>query len=112
MAHNNDHSSVSGHRIGRLIIRLAVIFAVVWIAKLGVDALFAKVALFESDANARMMTGLIITIMVGYALLLAIPFVPGVEIGVAVLLIQGAEAAPMVPPIRFPSLRAVLVKSS
>jgi hypothetical protein len=85
-----------GQWIARILLRLAVVVGFVVLVKFGVDLLFAKFALFESDASARAMTGLIITIMVGYALLLAIPFVPGVEIGVAVLMMEGAKAAPMV----------------
>jgi hypothetical protein len=80
----------------RTVLRVAVLVAIVWLIKLGVDALFAKIALFESDAAARAMTGLIITVLVGYAILLAIPFVPGVEIGFAILMVQGAPAAPIV----------------
>lgn len=83
-------------RIGRITVRLLLVFLLVYIAKLGVDLLMAKIALFETDAAARAMTGLIITVMIGYAILLAIPFVPGVEIGIAVLLLEGADAAPMV----------------
>jgi hypothetical protein len=68
----------------------------VYVAKLGVDLLMAKIVLFETDAAARAMTGLIITVMIAYAILLAIPFIPGVEIGIAILMIEGAPAAPMV----------------
>ena len=83
-------------RIGRMAIRIGAILILVYGVKLGIDYLFAKFEVFETDAGARAMIGLLITIMVGYALLLAIPFVPGVEIGAAILLIEGAEAAPLV----------------
>lgn len=82
--------------IARIIVRLAVVVGFVVLVKFGIDALFAKFALFESSASARAMTGLIVTVMIGYALLLAIPFVPGVEIGAAILILDGAKAAPMV----------------
>ena len=42
------------------------------------------------------MIGLIVTVLIGYAILLAIPFVPGIEIGIAILVIEGAKAAPFV----------------
>lgn len=80
----------------RIILRLAVIAGLILLVKLGMDALSAKIALLESDRAARAMTGLIVTVLLGYAILLAIPFVPGVEIGLAVLVIQGPEAAPFV----------------
>lgn len=84
------------HRFGRIAARLVIVLLLVYMAKVGIDLLIAKIALFESDAAARAMTGLIITVLVGYAILLAIPFVPGVEIGFAILLLEGAKAAPVV----------------
>ena len=81
---------------GRIASKLVVVFALVYLAKLGVDYLMAKIILFETDEAARMMTGLLITVMIGYAILLALPFVPGVEIGIAILILEGADAAPVV----------------
>ncbi|KQB98508.1 hypothetical protein AL073_02870 [Loktanella sp. 1ANDIMAR09] len=83
-------------RCARAASKLLVVFVLVYLAKTGIDFLMAKIALFETDEAARMMTGLLITVMVGYAILLAIPFVPGVEIGIAILLLEGAQAAPFV----------------
>ncbi len=91
-----DQNNAWGPRITRIGVRLVAVFNFVLLVKLGIEQLFAKFALFESDATARAMTGLIITIMIGYALVLAIPFVPGVEIGAAILVLEGAKAAPMV----------------
>ena len=82
--------------LGQTAVRLLVIFAMVYLAKLGVDLLMAKITLFETDAAARAVTGLMITVLIGYAILLAIPFIPGVEIGIAILALEGARAAPMV----------------
>ena len=96
MAQKQTEITPWGPWIGRILVRLGVVVGFVVLIKFGVDLLFAKFALFESSASARAMTGLIITIMVGYALLLAIPFVPGVEIGAAILILEGAKAAPMV----------------
>jgi hypothetical protein len=89
-----NHSNT--HRFWRIALRLSVILLLVYLAKLGIDLLMAKIMLYETDAAARAMIGLIITVMIGYAILLAIPFVPGVEIGIAILMIEGASAAPMV----------------
>lgn len=83
-------------RFWRVARRLIVVIALVYLAKLGLDQISAKIALYESDAAARAMVGLLVTVMIGYALLLAIPFVPGVEIGIAVLVLQGPSAAPIV----------------
>lgn len=85
-----------GQRLARTALRLAVVVVLVLVVKSGFDALSAKLALMESDAAARAMIGLIIAVLLGYALMLAIPFVPGVEIGIAILMIEGAGAAPFV----------------
>jgi hypothetical protein len=80
----------------RFALRFAAVLGIVALAVLGFDWLKTQIALLESDASARAMTGLIVAVLVVYAVLLAIPFVPGVEIGVALLIIQGAAAAPFV----------------
>jgi hypothetical protein len=96
MMSDSHTNPTKGQRIGRIAVRLIGVLGFVFLMKLGIDLLFAKIALFESDAAARAMIGLIITVMVGYAILLAIPFVPGVEIGIALLIVEGSNAAPMV----------------
>lgn len=83
-------------RLCRIVIKLAVIAGLIWAVKLGLGALMAKIALLETDAAARAMTGMIVIVMLGYVILLSMPFVPGVEIGLALLVIQGADAAPFV----------------
>ncbi|QMU58449.1 MAG: hypothetical protein GKR98_09740 [Boseongicola sp.] len=50
----------------------------------------------EIVGNEKLMWGLLATVLVAYALLIAIPFVPGIEIGISLLLLKGAEVAPMV----------------
>ena len=80
----------------RLAVVAALVLVMVLLAKTGFDALSARLALLESDAAARAMIGLVATVLVGYAVMLAIPFVPGVEIGIAILMIEGAGAAPFV----------------
>lgn len=77
-------------------LRFAVVLACVALAAAGFDWLQAQIALLQSDASARAMTGLIVAVLVVYAVVLAVPFVPGVEIGLALLIVQGAAAAPFV----------------
>ncbi len=84
------------HGLLRMMLRFAIIIGLVVLVKYGLDGLSDKMALLESDAAAGAMTGLIVTVLIGYALLIATPFVPGVEIGIAILMIQGADAAPVV----------------
>lgn len=96
MAESGATIGTAAKRFARMASKLLAVFVLVYLAKTGIDFLMAKIALFETDEAARMMTGLLITVMVGYAILLAIPFVPGVEIGIAILLLEGAQAAPFV----------------
>ena len=96
MIGDNTEATQIWQRLGRIGIRLALIVGLVLAVKLGFDALSAKIALLENDAAARAMTGMLVTVLIGYAILLAMPFVPGVEIGIALLIIQGPEAAPFV----------------
>jgi len=96
MVNQTAPNGSKAQRFWRMTVRLSIVLVLVYVAKLGVDLLMAKIVLFETDAAARAMTGLIITVMIAYAILLAIPFIPGVEIGIAILMIEGAPAAPMV----------------
>ncbi len=82
--------------ITRGILQLICIMFVVIVAKLGFDWLTTQINMLETDQAKQAMTGLIVAILLGYAVLIAIPFVPGVEIGATVLMVQGAEAAPLV----------------
>jgi|26BtaG_2_1085354.scaffolds.fasta_scaffold00027_70 uncharacterized membrane protein YdjX (TVP38/TMEM64 family) len=47
-------------------------------------------------SNEPMLHKLIVTSMVAYTLLMALPFVPGVEIGLALMMILGPEIVPLV----------------
>lgn len=89
-------SGTKRQRLLRTVLRLGTIVLLVLVVKAGFDAISAQLALMESNAAARAMTGMIITVLIGYALLLAIPFVPAIEIGIAFLMIKGAAAAPFV----------------
>lgn len=89
-------SRTKWQRLLRTVLRLATIILLVVAVKTGFDAISARLALLETDAAARARTGLIVAILLGYALLLAIPFVPAIEIGIAILMIEGANAAPFV----------------
>ncbi len=81
---------------GRIAIHLLCILGAVIIAKLGFDWLSSLINKLEADQAQQAMTGLIVVILIGYAVLIAIPFVPGVEIGATILMVQGAQAAPLV----------------
>ncbi|MBE0414769.1 hypothetical protein [Yoonia sp.] len=77
-------------------LRLGVVLVVVLLVKMGLSFVTDQLALMESDVAARARIGLVFMVLFFYALLLAIPFVPGVEIGIAILMVEGAGAAPFV----------------
>lgn len=89
-------SGTKRQRLLRTVLRLGTVVLLVLVVKAGFDAISAQLALMEDDTAARAMTGMIVIVLLGYALLLAIPFVPAIEIGIAILMIAGANAAPFV----------------
>jgi hypothetical protein len=81
-------------RIFKIALRLAVVLCMAW----GVH-LLADWAMLESTSLAaehRFNLGVITALLLCYALLIAVPFVPGVELGLSLLLLQGPPAAPWV----------------
>ena len=80
--------------------RFALRLAVLVVLALAVHGLFALVealthALPEGQAT-RLRAAIVAALLLGSALLIAVPFVPGIEIGIALLLLRGAEMAPFV----------------
>lgn len=81
-------------KITKIGLRLALVLALAW----GVH-LLADWAMLESTtlaADQRFNLRLLLLLLLIYALLIAIPFVPGVELGLSLLVLQGAAAAPWV----------------
>jgi hypothetical protein len=78
----------------RIVLRIAIVLAIAW----GVH-LLADWAMLESTilaADKTFSIWLIAVLLLAYAVLIAIPFVPGVELGLSLLLLQGPTAAPWV----------------
>ncbi|NPD21094.1 hypothetical protein [Alterinioella nitratireducens] len=77
----------------RLALRVAVLAAIVTLAHFGINAALDWThTLPEADRGAAEMW-VLISIFGLYALLIAIPFVPGIEIAMALLMLRGAELA-------------------
>lgn len=77
--------------IGRMVLRLAVIaIAVVAVSWLMHWAMQREAAV---PAEGPLMPGVMLALLAAYACLLAIPFVPGIEIGLMLLMLRGAEIA-------------------
>jgi len=80
----------------RLAIRFGVIAAFTYFALHGFEWLTTEIMKLDESTQSGAMIGAIALVLIGYALLLAIPFMPGVEVGIALLLMEGADIAPFV----------------
>lgn len=78
--------------ICRIVLRLCAVLTFAY----GIHLLMGWVTgltLFEDD---RLRVGILATFLVAYALLIAVPFVPGVEIGLSLMLMEGPWIAPLI----------------
>lgn len=75
---------------------LAVIVCLAFILHQLMSVSMTLVARLESETGTMVMTGLLVSSLIIYAALIAIPFMPGIEVGLALLLLQGAAIAPFV----------------
>ncbi len=82
--------------VARMILRLCVVAALALLAHLALDWAMALSDRLPQAAAARTRSLILLGVTVLYALVLAMPFVPGVEIGVALMVLRGAEIAPVV----------------
>lgn len=80
----------------RLAIRLCGIAALVWGARWGFMQVYTWIGTLDAGAQANAMVWLVAISIAAYALLIAIPFVPAIEIGIALLVMEGASIAPFV----------------
>jgi len=80
----------------RILIRLAAILALAYGAHLLMDWVLTRLNALPAGEQSLMLTSVLVLILMAYALLIAIPFVPGVEIGLSLLLLQGPAIAPLV----------------
>ena len=63
-----------------------------WLLQFAAD----MIAQINHNAGGSFASTLLIASLILYALLIAIPFMPGIEVGVALLMLQGATIAPLV----------------
>ena len=72
--------------------RLLLVAGIVALLHFAVDAILRAT---ESSAMGGMLSfGLLALLLLAYALLIALPFVPGIEIGLSLLALEGAAIAP------------------
>ncbi len=78
---------------GLVIVVGAIALLVHWGLEKLVNAIETQVSIDQQGRVAGMAT---VFLVILYALVIALPFVPGIEIGVALLMIRGAEIAPAI----------------
>ncbi|MFQ5437998.1 MAG: hypothetical protein ACE5DK_04110 [Paracoccaceae bacterium] len=83
-------------RLWRTLIRFAFVAVVAVLANLGLSWLLATLGAHPDPRMSIALTGVLVLALLLYALLMAIPFVPGLEIGLSLLVMQGAAIAPLV----------------
>lgn len=90
-----DNTTLPPLKVGllRLALRVAVIIVVVLAIHWLTDWATTRAAITD---NPSLMIGTLLVILLAYATLIAIPFVPGIEIGISLLMLKGADIAPMV----------------
>ena len=77
-------------------IKLVVILGVAYGASQLMDWVIAKAEHMSPGSQTFMLTTLLVLILIGYAFLMSLPFVPGIEIGISLLIMRGPEMAPYV----------------
>lgn len=85
-----------GPRLARTLLRLVGIVLIALAASWLVSTSMTLATRLPDAAHGPMQTTILLTALLVYALLIATPFVPGIEIGLALLVLRGASIAPAV----------------
>lgn len=75
----------------RMVLRILVILLLVVLLHLAIDWTMAQSKKLEGSGRSMVSLGLLLSLLAVYALLIATPFVPGVEIGLSLMLLKGAD---------------------
>ena len=81
-------------RLFKIALRIAVVLCVAWAIHLLADWAMLESTAMAADKSFNIW--LLILLLACYALLIAVPFVPGVELGLSLLVLEGPLAAPWV----------------
>nr|WP_309502391.1 hypothetical protein [uncultured Roseovarius sp.] len=77
-------------RIFRIVLRLILLLILAY----GVHLLIAWFSARTANIHPGAQAGMLVALLLVYALLIAVPFVPGIEIGLTLLAVEGAWIAP------------------
>ncbi|MDH5452067.1 MAG: hypothetical protein OEX14_01835 [Paracoccaceae bacterium] len=78
----------------RIVSRLAALAVLVWLAHWLIEWTMQETVALKDDKMP--MVGVMVLLLLAYAVLIALPFVPGVELGITLLMIEGAWIAPLI----------------
>ncbi|MEJ6398775.1 hypothetical protein [Yoonia sp. 208BN28-4] len=82
--------------IPRTVLRIALLIALGLAFHAALGWLMMRVETLDTAADRATIWAVLALLLVGYAILIAIPFMPGIEIGLALMVFQGASIAPFV----------------
>ncbi|MEE9428676.1 MAG: hypothetical protein V3V25_11055 [Paracoccaceae bacterium] len=77
-------------------IRIAIIIGIAFGAHFLIQWVEGRAAELPPESSTLLLGGVLFVVILAYAALIAIPFVPGVEIGVSLMMIRGTDIAPAV----------------
>jgi hypothetical protein len=83
-----------GTHIVRLVSRLAALVLLVWLAHWLIGWTMAETEALKAEKMP--MISVLLLLLLAYAVLIALPFVPGVELGITLLMVEGAWIAPFI----------------
>ncbi len=75
----------------RMILRILTVLFLVYLLHLAIDWTMAQSKKLEDNGRTMVSLGLLLSLLAVYTLLIATPFVPGVEIGLSLMLLKGAD---------------------
>jgi len=91
----DGHKPLSGgRRAAWIALRIGLFAVAVWMIHFLYQWLVGVTAEITNGAQIRL--GLTIVMLTAYAVLIAVPFVPGIEVGVMLLMLHGGQIAPAV----------------
>lgn len=77
-------------------LRIAFLLAIAYGVHLLMNWVIEKSEALSPQSQTFMLTSLLVVMLLAYALLISIPFVPGIEIGVSLILFRGAAIVPYI----------------
>ena len=88
--------TIRGRSIGRLLLRLGALALLVWLAHLLIDWTMTETDALKSGTRSMPALAVLILLLVAYAGLIALPFVPGAELGITLMMVEGPVIAPFI----------------